>query len=388
MTDALRITVCGYIVRGPIGGLAWHHLQYVLGLLRMGHDVLFVEDSDSYESCYQPDSHLMSTDPAYGLAFCRDAFDRLGLAAGWAYFDEHTNRWLGPSATGAEARARSSDLLLDVSAVNPVRDWWAGITARVLIDTDPAFTQLRHIRDPRLRGEAETAHTHFASYAENIGGTASIPDDGFPWFPTRQPVVMDAWPVRPAPRDGAWTTVMQWDSYPERCHAGRVYGMKSRSFETYLGLPAKVPGERFALAVGSPTAPRETLASNGWGPVDPIAVTRDPWRFQEFIQRSKGEFAVAKHGYVSTRSGWFSERTANYLASGRPAVVQDSGFTDWMSPSAGLVPFSTPEEAAEALRAVDADYDSHCAAAREVAATYFDHRDVLRALLCSAGVGI
>jgi hypothetical protein len=387
VTDRLRITVCGYIVRGPLGGLAWHHLQYVLGLSRMGHDVLFVEDSDNYPSCYQPDTHAVSTDPSYGLAFCLDAFGRLGLGDRWAYFDEHTNLWLGPAAADAAARAGQADLLLDVSGINPARDWWDRIPARVLIDTDPAFTQLRHIGDPRLRELAAEAHTHFATFAENVGVTATVPDDGFPWRATRQPVVLDAWPVRRAPRDGAWTTVMQWDSYPERRYEGRIYGMKSRSFQPYVDLPSRVPEQQLGLAVGSGTAPREELASAGWEVLDPIPVTRDPWRFREFVQQSKGEFGVAKHGYVSTRSGWFSERTANYLASGRPAVVEDSGFTDWLKPSAGLVAFSTPDEAAEAIREVDADYDRHCAAAREVAATYFDHRAVLGALLRSAGVG-
>jgi hypothetical protein len=384
VTERLRITVCGYIVRGPLGGLAWHHLQYVLGLSRMGHEVFFVDDSDNYASCYHPDTHALSTDPSYGLAFCGAAFDRLGLDGQWAYFDEHSNRWLGPAAAGAAERAREADLLLDVSAVNPVRDWWSGIPARVLIDTDPAFTQLRHLADPKLHELAADAHTHFATYAENVGTTATLPDDGFRWFATRQPVVLDAWPVRPAPRDGAWTTVMQWNSYPERKFGGTVYGMKSKSFKPYFDLPSRVRDQQLVLAIGSDTAPRKRLAAEGWEVLDPISVTRDPWQFQNFVQQSKGEFGVAKHGYVVSRSGWFSERTANYLASGRPAIVEDSGFTDWMNPTAGLMAFSTPEEAVESLRAVDVDYDAHCMAAREVAATYFDHRLVLGQLLDTA----
>src|SRR5258707_4583058 len=133
----MRIVVLGYIVRGPIGGLAWHHLQYVAGLARLGHDVLFLEDSEDYPACYDPSRHVIDTDPTYGLRFADDAFSKLGLEHRWAYYDAHTTRFLGPAANGASDFCASADLALNISGVNPLRDWTREIPVRVLIDTDP-----------------------------------------------------------------------------------------------------------------------------------------------------------------------------------------------------------------------------------------------------------
>lgn len=376
-----RIVVLGYIVRGPLGGLVWHHLQYVTGLRALGHDVLFVEDSDDYPSCYDPSRHVVDTDPSYGLEFATQAF---GSADLWAYFDAHGNRWLGPAASSAKAFCESADVVLNVSGVNPLRDWVAKAPVRALIDTDPAFTQIRHLTDPAAR-ERAMQHTAFFTFGENFGKPGcSIPDDGLPWVPTRQPVTLDAWEITPGPESGSFTTVLQWDSYPPREHDGRRFGMKSDSFAEFLDLPSRSP-ETFELALGTANAPRELLRGNGWCLRDPLAVTKDPSSYQDYIRSSKGEFSVAKHGYVASRSGWFSERSAAYLASGRPVVVQDTGFTDWMRTGAGVVPFSSLEEAAEAVARVSGEYERHCQAAREIAAEYFDAAKVLPALLERVG---
>lgn len=376
----MRIIVLGYIVRGPLGGLAWHHLQYVLGLRRMGHDVYFMEDSDDYPACYDPGRFVFGTDPSCGLRFAAHAFDRLGLDDRWAYFDAHTQAWLGPAGSRAPELCREASLLIDVSGVNPLREWHLRIPHRVLIDTDPAFTQIRHLTDASARARA-AQHTAFFSFAENIGTPqAQIPDDGFPWLPTRQPVVLDAWPVTPGNADGAFSTVMQWDSYAARDHAGRRYGMKSESFEPYLSLPDQT-GERLELALGSSNAPVGRLRGQGWIVEDSQRVTKDPWIYQEYIRASKGEFTVAKHGYVASRGGWFSERSAAYLASGRPVVTQDTGFGTWLATGRGVLAFTSPAEAVDALRNVSANYRMHCAAAREIAAACFDAETVLTSLL-------
>ena len=376
MTERLRIVVLGYLVRGPLGGLAWHHLQYVLGLARLGHEVWFVEEGDDYPSCYDPSRDATGTDPAYGLRFTADAFDRLGLEPRWAYHDAHTSSWHGPGGAVAEACARA-DLLLNVSGVNPVRAWAEGIPARVLVDTDPVFTQVRHLTDAAAR-ESALAHTAFATFGE-----CGVPDDGFPWVPTRQPVVLDAWPVEPGPADGAFTTVMQWESYPAVEHGGRRYGMKSDSFAAVRGLPRRT-GERLELALGGGGAPRGELAAEGWHVREPLAPTRDPWTFQGYVRGSKGELSVAKHGYVAARCGWFSERSASYLASGRPVVVQETGFSDWLQAECGVVAFTDADEAVAGLEDVSARYPEHCAGARAVAEEYFDARDVLQRLIESA----
>ena len=376
----LRIVVLGYIVRGPIGGMAWHHLNYVLGLHRLGHDVLFLEDSDDYASCYDPSTHQMGTDPSYGLRFASQTFGKLDLDDKWGYYDGHTQRWLGPAADRAIAFCESADLLLDVSGVNPTRPWYENISTRVLIDTDPVFTQIRHLTSAAARQRAQQ-HNAFFTFGEHIGsGQSAAPDDGFAWKPTRQPVVLDAWPVTEPPSGGAYTTVMQWDSYPQLDFHGERFGMKSESFQMVQDLPRQSPAP-LEIALGGGTSPRKTLEERGWRLVDPLAVTRNPWTYQEYLQQSRGEFSVAKHGYVAGRSGWFSERTACYLACGRPAVVQDTGFSSIIPCGLGVWAFDNQESALEGIRQIESNYRANCRAARELAIEYFDSRKVLTALL-------
>jgi hypothetical protein len=378
--SGLRVLVLGYIVRGPIGGMAWHHLHYVLGLARLGHDVYFVEDSDDYPSCYDPNRGVVDTDPTYGLRFARAAFDRLGFGDRWAYYDAHTGRWLGSAAPIILDRIAGADVLLNVSGVNPLRPWLLHIPSRVFIDTDPAFTHIRHLTESAARARAET-HTSFFTFGENIpAGRSSVPDDGLAWQPTRQPVVLDAWPVTPGEPAGRFTTVMQWDSYPARDYGGQRYGMKADSFGPYLELPTRA-GVTFELALGSARAPRKMLRDCGWSLRDPLEVTRDPWSYQEYIRGSKAEFAVAKHGYVVSRCGWFSERSACYLASGRPVLVQDTGFTDWLPAGSGVLSFCSADEAQAGVEEISRHYEFHSRAARAVAEEHFDAANVLTSLI-------
>jgi hypothetical protein len=385
VSDHLHIIVLGYLVRGPFGGMAWHHLNYVAGLAALGHDVMVVEDSDDYESCYDPDRGAMGTDPSYGLRFAADALGRLGLGERWAYFDAHTSRWLGPGSGRVLDFCSSADLLINVSGVNPLRPWLLEVPRRALIDTDPAFTQVGHLTEPAARRTAEM-HTSFFTFGEAIpGGASDVPDDGLPWQATRQPVLLDAWPATPGPAGGRYTTVMQWDSYPPREYGGRRYGMKSETFGPYFDLPRRAVGP-FELALGGDPAPREVLRSRGWSVVNPEVRARDPWAYRDYIRGSKGEFGVAKHGYVVSRSGWFSERSACYLASGRPVVVQDTGFSPHLPTGDGLFAFEDPDGAAAAVDEVNRRYAHHCRAARELAAAHFDSRVILTRLIEEASV--
>lgn len=373
--DRLRIVVLGYIVRGPLGGLAWHHLQYLLGLLDLGHDAYFFEDSDDYPSCYDPTRYVTDVDPSYGLDFAARSFNRLGIGQRWTYHDAHSSRWHGPSASRALEICSRADLLINVSGVNPIRPWFEQIPVRALIDTDPVFTQVRNIKKSGAKGQT-ARHTAFFTFGENLVG----PDDGFSWRPTRQPIVLSAWKVTPAPRHGKLTTVMQWDSYVPEAYEDKTYGMKSASFADFLDLPTRVSDE-FELALGSPQAPRDLLAKKGWNLTDPQAVTLDPWTYQRYLSDSKAEFSVAKQGYVESRSGWFSERSAAYLASGRPVVVQQTGFSEWLEAGDGVIPFSTLDEAVVGIEDLNSRFDVHCRAAREVVEEYFSADKVLTDLL-------
>lgn len=376
----LRVVVLGYLVRCPLGGMAWHYLQYLLGFARLGHDVWFIEDSDHFPSCYDPSRHVTDADPTFGLEFAGGVLSRLGFGDRWAYYDEHADRWHGPLAGTAARICGEADVVVNISAANPLRDWTMPAAARVFIDTDPAFEQVRQLTIPDRRARA-AKHTHFFSFGENIErGTATLPDDGLAWRATRQPVALDAWPVTPGRPDGRLTTVMQWTSYPPREHAGVTYGQKSETLRELLDLPARTDA-RIELALGSEDAPRDLLRGHGWRLRNPLPVTRSPWTYQDYIRSSKAEFSVAKQGYVVSNSGWFSERSAAYLASGRPTVLQDTGFTEWLDAGAGCLAFTTLDEAVAAIEEVGRDYDRHCRAAREVAVEYFDSDRVLGRLL-------
>jgi hypothetical protein len=360
--------------------MAWHHLQYVLGLKKLGHDVLFIEDSDDYPSCYDPTTHAVSTNARYGLRFAQLAFAKLGLADDWTYYDANQDAWFGPACRTAIDFCQGADVFLNVSGVNPVRAWLDRVPVRVFIDTDPAFTQIRHLTDEDARLRA-LQHNAFFTFGELIETPHSgIPDDGLSWQATRQPVVLDAWPPDVGPASGAFTTVMQWDSYRPIQFGDQHYGMKSESFDLVRDLPSRI-ALPLEIAMGGTSAPRAELEALGWRIVDPLTIARDPWKYQEYITKSRGEFSVAKHGYVVSRSGWFSERTACYLAMGRPAIVQETGFSKYLPCGSGLWAYDDKISAIEAIENVAANYQAECRAARELAMEFFDSRKVLGSLL-------
>lgn len=385
MSQALRIVVLGYLVRGPMGGMAWHHLNYAVGLRSLGHDIYYVEDSEDYASCYDPVKVVMKKDPTYGLRFAEAAFSKLGLEDRWTYYDWHTQSWMGPAAARILKVCANADMLINVSGVNPIRSWTRQIPVRVLIDTDPAFLQIKHLTWPGARNRA-TDHNRFFSFAERIGKPdCGIPDDGFPWKTTRQPISLDLWAYTQGSPGGQFTTVMQWDSYDSMVYNGKRYAMKSASFERYLDIPTKT-NERFQLAMYAEPKLRETLENKGWNLADPAKIASDPWAYQEYLRRSKGEFTVAKEGYVVSNGGWFSERSACYLATGRPVVTQETGFSSWLPSGAGVLSYNSPEEAINCLEEVDRRYKFHCRSARELAEEYFNAPKVLTTLIEESSV--
>lgn len=376
----------GYLVRAPLGGQAWHYLQYLVGLAALGHEVLYIEDSyffadDEYEEdewFFNPVAGTSGRDPAYGLDFTHNALVRFGLGDRWAVYQASTSQWHGPAATIAEAYCRDADLFVNISGVNPVRPWLATIPRRLFVDTDPCFTQIRLLSNPINRRHA-LQHNAFTTFGENIAsGESHLPDDSIHWFPTRQPMVLDAWPVSPGRPDAPTTTVMAWQTYDPVKYGGRTYGVKADSFEPFVDLPLQRT-ETFELALSGTTAPRDRLRRNGWRLLDRGPKSLDD--YQSYLAGSRAEFGIAKAGYVVSASGWFSERSAAYLASGRPVVVQSTGFEHWLPAGLGILSFTTPDDAITALDDLEARYAQHCTASREVVSAYFDHKIVLSRMI-------
>lgn len=377
----LRVLVLGYIVRGPMGGMTWHHLQYFLGLNQMGYDVYFLEDSgNTIYSCYDPSRNVTDQNPTYGLKYAHNTFKKFGLENRWGYYDHHQQHWHGPVANNALQIIREADVLLNLSGSNPLRPWLLNVPVRAVVDTDPLFTQVRNLADTE-RLQICRQHTAFFTYGENFKQEGClIPDDGLPWQSTRQPVVLNAWPTIKGNSSAAFTTVMKWESYPGKNHDGHYYGMKAESFEKYMDLPRRTQSV-MELAVSDSSAPKQRLKENGWSLSYPQKISGDPWQYQQYIQQSKAEFSIAKHGYVAARTGWFSERSAAYLASGRPVVIQDTGFTDWLKSDGGVIAFNGPDEALAGIEQVNNNYQKHCIAGRELATYYFSSDKILQDLL-------
>jgi len=372
---SLRIVCSGYLIRYPLGGFSWHHLQYLLGFQRLGHQVTYVEDFGWPRSCYDPSTNEQTSNPGYGLEYFRRMLAAYGFNGEWCFLAEDGAAYGMKRSELAEACAQS-DVYFNLSNMN----WLPELELcrrRILIDTDPAFTQIGFgMGGPFSRYQA------LFTYGENVHKPrCTMPTAGQHWLPTRQPIVVPAWPVQPANAQAPFTTIMNWASYPEREHEGRVFGQKNREFPPYFNLP-KETGIAMELAVGAaPSGVCEQLEQGGWILSDPRVATHTPKTFQDYVANSRGEFSVAKHAYISTRCGWFSDRSCCYLASGRPVILEDTGFSDWIPCGEGLLAFGCPHEAKNALRAVTANYEKHCLAARQLAQQYFESAIVLGSLL-------
>jgi len=317
----------------------------------------------------------MTADPTYGLAYLLRLLRPHSLEDRWCYLAEDGTPHGMPRERLAQL-CRECDVYFNLSGINWIPEL-EECRRRVLVDTDPVFTQ---IGGHGLAGPFYRYHTLF-TYGENVHRPGcDMPTGGARWLPTRQPVVLDQWPVGTGDPNAPYTTVINWSAYGDREYEGRVYGQKDREFEPFFSLPRDT-GEAMEMAINGPAAVRKRLADGGWRLADPSEVTRDPWTYQQYLRASRAEFGVAKHGYVCTQSGWFSDRSSAYLATGRPVVVQDTGFSDFLPCGEGLLAYRSPEGAVAAIRALRDNYDRHCRAARSLAEEYFDARRVLTDLL-------
>jgi hypothetical protein len=382
MTSPLRIVVTGLIGGYPLGGMVWHYLQYVLGLARLGHDVFYIEDSG--RDPYNPIEGSPSGRCAFNVDYLRRVMSRFGMTGRWAYRSGSHSSWVGmPDALRSDV-LHSADLLINVSGSLEHPADYRGIRRLAYVDTDPVFTQLKLARDnERFRRRVDAHDVHF-SFGTSV--SESMPATGHVWRPTRQPILLREWRPTTARRD-AYTTVMSWTSYKSATNGGRVYGHKDVEFARFANLPTLVAPTVLEMAIARgriAPVPRDRLIEKGWQLVDPDAICPDLDTYRDYVESSKGEWSVAKNAYVQAGCGWFSERSACYLAAGRPAIVQDTGFSTVLPVGEGIVPFTTIEEAAAAIREVEANYARHASAARAIAQEYFDSDKVLARLIDDA----
>jgi hypothetical protein len=383
-----RIIVTGFVGLFPYGGVAWDYLQYVVGLRALGWDAIYLEDTGVWPvyqhgdlDCSQTVGHVAAT------------MERFGLAERWAYRDELSGGCFGLSETALRDFCRTADAFLNVSCSARLREEYAAIPVRALVDTDPMFTQIQYLSGKSLTGGPSGMralvenHTHRFTFGGNIGSPdCQIPTLGLKWHPTRPPVVLELWSVSDPPTAASpgYSTVMNWSVVDDVTFEGDRWGQKSEEFMRFLQLPRRVPEIPLALAVGqTPETPFPVgaVGGAGWNVLDPAVCAYDASSYHGFIVASRGEFSVAKQTYVKANTGWFSCRSVCYLAAGRPVVTQDTTWSRLMPNGRGLLAFRDEETAVEALRRVEADPKLHARAARAIAEEHFDSRRVLGEML-------
>ena len=379
----LTILFSGMIAGVPYqGGATWAVLQYLLGLRELGHEVLFVEPVSpvALRPAHVPFS---ATENAVYFGEVCSNFDLRDAAL----ILSETHETVGLPYNHIAAVARRADFLINVAGMLTDEELIGGIPVRLYLDLDPAFTQLwQAVQSINMRF---AGHTHFATVGLAIGHPmCPVPTCGRDWITTPQPIVLREWPVANGIAGGALTTVANWRGYGSVEHDGVLYGQKAHSLRLFFSLPTRTD-ERFELALAIHPDERDDLGAlraNGWRLLDPAEVVAMPDQYQQFIQGSKAEFGVAKSGYVASRCGWFSDRSVCYLASGRPVIAQETGFSQFLPAGAGLLVFNTADDVLTAVDALRSDYPRHARAARQIAEDVFDAGNVLPRLLSEIGV--
>jgi hypothetical protein len=378
--ESLRIVVSGMIAAVPHhGGATWAVLQYLLGFARLGHDVTFVEQLGG-------DTPDLERSPS--AAYMRTVAERFGLDGRWALLRAGTHETAGLAYERVRAAAREADVLINISGILSDEDLVTPVPVRVYLDLDPAFNQLWEASgiDMHFGG-----HTHFVTVGQSIGTAASpVPTCGLDWIPTVPPVVLEQWPRSSEDAGagaGAFTTVGNWRGYGSVEHQGQHYGQKAHSMRELMSIPTHTDAVlRPALDVHPGETPDlEALDRNGWQLLDPATVAHDPDSYRSFVAGSKAELGIAKSGYVLSRCGWFSDRSACYLASGRPVLAQDTGFPDHLPAGEGLLAFTGVEDAVVGIEEISGSYERHAGAARALAEEHLDSDRVLTRLLDRVG---
>jgi hypothetical protein len=379
------VVVAGAMANKPRnGGEAWVRLSWIRGLQRLGCDVCFVEQIQELH-CADDRGKQTTFATSANLRWFRDVMAAFDLSERATLLCD-TGEVVGMPAADL-ADAASGGLLVNISGNLDDRCLRSLFRRSAYIDIDPGFTQIWHANGSR--GARLEGHDRYFTVGENIGtADCPIPADGFPWRPLRQPVVLADWPLVAMPaeseRSADFTTVATWrGGFGPVEYDRRRFGLKLHEFRKYVEMPGLVPA-RFEAALGiapSEVADLSLLRFHGWQLAEPTEVAGTPDAFRSYVAQSAAEFSAAQGLYVDTGSGWFSDRTARYLACGRPVLVQDTGFGGKFPVGKGLVSFTNLAEAVAGAEAILSDLDGHAAAARSIAESYFDSDLVLGAFL-------
>jgi hypothetical protein len=388
VSRSTRLVVLGLMGRIPYAGVAWQVLHYLEGFRRLGCEVYYVEDTGHWVH-----------DSRQAVDYVARLMAWLGLCDRWAYrAADQGGRTFGLSETELACLFERAEALVSLSSPGTLRDEHLRVPTRIYLETDPVAPQIQAAQGDRWTIDLLEAHTHHFTFAENLGAPdCRVPLGRFDYQPTRQPVVLDWWAPsrsdagnghRPPSATERFTTISSWQQSGRDLEwQGETYTWsKHLEFLKFVELPERTrqPLE-LALACDDANV-TQMLRSHGWRTVDALPVSSEILPYREYVQHSRGEFTVAKDQYARPRSGWFSDRSACYLAAGKPVVTQDTGFGNILPTGRGLFAFQTMDEILEAFEQIQGDYAAQARAAREIAEEHFAAERVLASVLERAGL--
>ena len=386
-----RIVVMGFMGGMPIAGVIWQHIHYIVGLQQLGHEIYYVEDSARIP--YNPETFEVNVEFDYAAKILGQLAREFDFKNRWTYCARYVkeNPTAGLSLKKIQQLYREADAILNICGTQEFNDDLLKSDRIIYVESDPGVEQIKIDNGVRSTIDYLRRHDTLFTFGENVGTKDfPVPLHGFRWNPTRQPIVTDLWKTAHAPKRAAvFTSIANWSTsgLKDIVWRKRKYlWSKSREFLRFVAAP-KEAGETFELAtnISDPRTGRK-FERNGWRLVSPLQMSVDYWLYRDYIQKSKGEFTVAKDQYVRLNSGWFSDRSACYLAAGRPVITQETGFTKNYGGGAGLVAFRSLDEISEAVKTINADYKKHSGAARQIARDVFEAKTVLKSLLDRAGI--
>src|SRR5437773_6149453 len=386
-----RIVVMGFMGSCPIAGVIWQHIHYVVGLQRLGHDVYYIEDSARLP--YNPETFEVNNEFDYAARLLNRLSREFGFQNRWAFCARYLpgNPTAGLPLRRIRQLYRDADAILNICGAQEFNDDLL-VSDRILyIESDPGVEQIKIDKGVRATIDYLRRHRALFTFGENVGTTGfPVPTHGFKWLPTRQPVVTDLWKTQRAPpRAAVFTSVANWSTSGLKditWRGDKYLWSKSREFLRFISAPKK-SGETFELATNiEDEKTRAKFLRSGWRLHSPLQLSVDYWLYRDYIRRSKGEFTVAKDQYIRLNTGWFSDRSACYLAAGRPVVIQETGFTQIYGGKAGLLSFRSLSEIVDAVKIINADYAKHSRAARTLVREFFEAEYVLKSILDRAGI--
>lgn len=376
-----------YMVRYPLGGnLSWA-LQYLAGFKNLGHDIFFVEKYVHEDSCFDPVKKTLSNDCSYGIKVISELMDLHGMGENWC-FVEYGENYYGRSKKEIEEIFARADLYIENGAHGAWEEESLHSKAlRVYIDVDPAFTQVGFYEKLQKKN-ALPQYDKYYTNGMNIGKSGNIiPTCGIEWHYIFNPVHIELFQRGTPPAGAPYSTIMNWVSFKEIVnYQGISYGHKSMEFDKFISLPqlVDVPME---LAVSGLPAPKQAiLIQNGWQIVNAQEATFTLDSFKKYLLDCRGEFSVVKNMYQATASGWFSDKSAAFLASGRPVVLQETGFSEYLPVGEGLFAVNDVEEAKSAIETIESNYVFHSDKAYEIAHEFLSTKKVLGRFLTELGI--